>query len=129
MGPETRVLLNSGQFVLPNLIREKKHYPPLDEVLADVREVTKEVVLVDGSDVLKKAGYVRALNIFMLGTLMALGWLPFDDSFLWPAVERRCGPRHLDANCKAFALGRSSVIEKKHQSNSCTASSRGRDEK
>lgn len=112
MGPGTRVLMNRGRFVLPNLVRERKPYPPTDRIVADIRAVAKEVIPVDGPGALKKIGEKRALNIFMLGTLVGLGWLPLDDSTLWQAVARRLSPRYLEVNRKAFTAGRSSVLDR-----------------
>lgn len=109
MGAETKVLLTTGRVVLPHLVREKKSYPPLERILADVREVADEVVVVDGPGELRKVGETRALNVFMLGALVGLGFLPFGESGIWSAVAHRCESRYLDANRKAFALGRASV--------------------
>jgi len=112
MGPETRLLINRGEFVLPNLIRQGKAYPPLEEIIAEIRTVVNEVVLVDGPGALEKVGKMRTLNIFMLGAIMRLGWLPFEDSTLWPAVARRCRPDYLEANRMAFDLGSESVADR-----------------
>jgi len=112
MSAETRVLANQGKFVLPDLIRQGKPYPPLEQILADIRAVAKEVVPVDGNCALKALGEARTLNVFMLGALVGLGWLPFDASVLWPAVARCCKADYLEANRKAYDLGRSSVVDK-----------------
>jgi len=109
MDSETKVIINPGEFVLPNLVRERIPYPPMDKVLDDISAVVKEVVVVDGPGVLKEVGEVRTLNVFLLGALMGLKWLPFDDSVLWAAVARRCSKRYLDANRMAFDIGRTSV--------------------
>jgi indolepyruvate ferredoxin oxidoreductase beta subunit len=111
MGSETKVILNPGRFVLPHLIRMRMPYPSLDKVLVEIRAVVKEVILVDGSGALKKVGEVRTLNVFMLGALVEMGLLPFDESTLWKAVVRRCGPRYLEANKMAYDLGRSSTVD------------------
>lgn len=112
MGSETKLLVNQGRFVLPDLIRQGKPYPPLEEILAEIRTVVKDVVLVDGPGALEKVGMARTLNIFMLGAIMELGWLPFEDTTLWPAVARRCKPAYLEANRMAFDLGRESVADR-----------------
>jgi indolepyruvate ferredoxin oxidoreductase beta subunit len=109
MGPETRVLINTGKFVLPTLIRDKKPYPPLNEILSDIRSVTNNVVVVDGAGALKKVGNVRTINIYMLGALVSHGFLPFNEEILWTMVEHRCGPGLLEANRMAFMLGCSSI--------------------
>jgi Pyruvate/2-oxoacid:ferredoxin oxidoreductase gamma subunit len=109
MDSETKVIINPDEFVLPNLVREKIPYPSLDQVLGDISAAAKEVVVVDGPGVLREVGEVRALNIFMLGALMGLKWIPIDDSILWAAVARRCSKRYLDVNRMAFDIGRTSV--------------------
>jgi Pyruvate/2-oxoacid:ferredoxin oxidoreductase gamma subunit len=111
MGPETKLLVNQGKFVLPNLIRQGKSYPPLEQIVSDICTVVRDVVLVDGPGALEKVGRARTLNIFMLGAIMELGWLPFEASTLWPAIARRCKSDYLEANRMAFDLGRESVTD------------------
>jgi len=111
MGPETTVLMNRGKFVLPTLVRERKPYPPLEDILSKIRRVAKEIILIDGPGASRKTGLQRSLNVFILGALAGLGLLPFDDSTLWPAIARRCNLRYLEANREAFTLGRSSITD------------------
>jgi len=127
MRQETKVLVNSGQFVLPTLVRDKKPYPPLTSILADIREVAKEVVVIDGPSALTKVGSLRTINIFMLGALVSRGLLPFDRAILWTAVERRCSPGLLEANRTAFALGCSSINNSEPESKGCRVPSQGLD--
>jgi indolepyruvate ferredoxin oxidoreductase beta subunit len=110
MGSGTRVLLNPGQIMPPWLVRERKRYPPLDEILAQVRSVAREVVMVDGPGAMRRVGKAWTLNSFMLGALAGLGWLPLDAAILWEAIERQCVPSDRDANRTAFSLGRSGVV-------------------
>ena len=45
----------------------------------------------------------------MLGALYGLGVLPFDEQTLIGAIERRCPPKLLEPNRRAFALGKEAV--------------------
>lgn len=109
MGQETRVLFNPGRFVSPLLVRLRRQVPAPEEILGEIRGASREVVVVDGPAAMKRTGEGRTLNVFILGALAGLGWLPFDEGTLWDAVARRARPRYLEANRDAFALGLESV--------------------
>lgn len=105
MSPDTRVLLNSGRIVPYSVSQDGRAYPSLEEVVADLREVTERVVVVDGPEATRAVGVARTLNVFVLAALAGLGGLPFDTDTLWAAIERRCGERFLAPNRQAFELG------------------------
>jgi|TARA_B100000315_G_scaffold206880_1_gene201477 indolepyruvate ferredoxin oxidoreductase beta subunit len=109
IGPQTRVLLNTGRIVPDELTRAGRPYPPLDSILSDLRAVAGGLHVVDGHAVAKRVGMTRALNIVLLGALEALELLPFGQAALWQAVAGRCRPEFLQANREAFDLGRASV--------------------
>jgi len=111
MDHETRVVMNSVRFALPTLVRQGQPYPPQDEIVAEIRGGVGEVVVLEGQTAAREEGVnTRALNIFMLGALSGLGWLPIEEPDMLRAVERHSGHRFLEANRTAFAVGRSAVI-------------------
>jgi indolepyruvate ferredoxin oxidoreductase beta subunit len=125
MGAATKVLINTGPVVLPGLVRGGQPYPTLDRILADIRAVTEDIVLVDGPGALKEVGEARTLNVFMLGALQGLGVLSLDEATLWPAVARGCSPRYLEANRKAFILGRFGVADRGSPAEDCSMTGGG----
>ena len=81
-------------------------YPDVDEILSKLYEVTQTIYTVDGPQVVREVGVSRTLNVVMLGALAGLKMLPFGDDVLWEAVEQKIPPHFLEANRKAFLLGR-----------------------
>jgi len=81
-------------------------YPDLDQILAAVRKA-KRSVIVDSETVAKEAGTSKAQNIVMLGA--ASPFLVLKEASLRSLVEvlfRPRGPAMVEANLKAFELGR-----------------------
>ena len=81
-------------------------YPDLDQVLAALRKAPRSVV-VDSEKLAKEAGTVKAQNIVLLGA--ASSFLILKEASLRQTIEtlfRGRGPTVLEANLKAFELGK-----------------------
>jgi indolepyruvate ferredoxin oxidoreductase beta subunit len=81
-------------------------YPDLDKVLGAVRKA-KRSVIVDSEKVAKEAGTSKAQNIVMLGAASA--FLVLKEESLRSLIEalfKPRGPAMVEANLKAFELGR-----------------------
>ncbi len=81
-------------------------YPDLEQVLAALRKAPRSVV-VDSEKLAKEAGTVKAQNIVLLGA--ASSFLILKEASLRQTIEalfRGRGPTVLEANQKAFELGR-----------------------
>ena len=109
MSSATKVLVSLSQVVPFHLAIKGQGYPDVTQVLEKVRRVTGALYKVDGPSIVKKTGVPRTLNVVILGALAGLKILPFDEHVIWKAVEKRCPPRFLDANQKAFTLGMEAV--------------------
>ena len=84
-------------------------YPDLDKVLGAVRKA-KRSVIVDSEKVAKEAGTSKAQNIVMLGA--ASPFLVLKEASLRSLVEvlfKSRGPAMVEANLKAFELGRAAA--------------------
>ncbi len=87
-------------------------YPPIEEVLAAVRAVPGSV-LVEAGALAREAGSGRVANVVMVGAASAFLPLP-------PEVIEAClrdgfaakGERVVEANLRAFALGRAAADER-----------------
>jgi len=101
----TQVVVNLGKIVPFSLAIQGKEYPPLDNILEQVRQVAAAVFEIDGPALVKQTGLSRTLNVAMLGALAGLGILPFAGEALWQAIERKIPARFLEANRRAFELG------------------------
>jgi indolepyruvate ferredoxin oxidoreductase beta subunit len=83
-------------------------YPDLGEIREAVEQLGATVKVVAGNRLAEQAGTTKALNIVMLGAAFGCGVLPFSEQILLEAIKRRVPPRFLDANLKAFKLGKES---------------------
>ena len=81
-------------------------YPEIEKVLEALRKAPRSVV-VDSEKLAKEAGTVKAQNVVLLGA--AASFLIIKEQRLLGTIEtlfRDRGPTVLEANLKAFALGR-----------------------
>ena len=83
-------------------------YPDIGEIRAALEELGATVKVVAGNRLAEQAGTAKALNIVMLGAAFGCGILPFSEQILLEAVKRRVPQRFIDANLKAFELGKES---------------------
>jgi len=108
MSRRTLLVVSLERVVPFTLAQQGREYPPLEDVLAELRAAAGEVVPVDAAELAERAGR-RSLNVALLGVLGSRASLPFDAELVWRAVETRSPPRALEANRRAFALGRELV--------------------
>ncbi|MFQ5599788.1 MAG: indolepyruvate oxidoreductase subunit beta [Candidatus Krumholzibacteriia bacterium] len=109
MSARTQVTVNVGRIVPATLAQQGVGYPDLSTLLSEIRSVAPETVVVDGSALLESLGFPRGLNILMLGALAGLDVLPLTGEAVWHGIERRCPPRQIEPNRRAFALGKETV--------------------
>jgi indolepyruvate ferredoxin oxidoreductase beta subunit len=85
-------------------------YPELEAILGALRKAPRNVV-VDAETLAKEAGTVKAQNIVLLGA--ASSFLILEERSLRQTIEalfRGRGPTVLEANLKAFELGRKAAL-------------------
>ncbi len=85
-------------------------YPDLDKVLEAARQAPRSVI-VDSEKLAKEAGTVKAQNIVLLGA--ASSFLILKEKSLLGTIEtlfRGRGPTVLEANLKAFELGKKAAL-------------------
>jgi indolepyruvate ferredoxin oxidoreductase beta subunit len=107
VGAHTRVLVNLGSIVPFGVRVGTEQYPPPREIVARLASVAKSVHSVDGPRLLGSAES-RALNVVLVGAAAELGLFPIPESALLAATLERA-PRFVEANQKAFALGKNAV--------------------
>jgi indolepyruvate ferredoxin oxidoreductase beta subunit len=76
-------------------------YP--DDINDIIKSRVKKAYPFDGTTLAVEAGDKRALNIVLLGA--ALRFLPLEENFVLPNIEKNVKKKVLDINKKAFALG------------------------
>ena len=81
-------------------------YPELDALLRTIRELPHSV-LVDGEEIARRSGSIRATNMVMVGA--ASGLLPVQPETIERFIQKSFGgkgERVVEANIKAFRAGR-----------------------
>lgn len=92
-------------------IKLEYYYPSLEEILDNVKKISKYVYLLDARKLALEAGNARTQNTVMIGFLSGLGILPIDREILFNAVIERVPKKAIDANEKAFNLGEKAALE------------------
>jgi len=102
------VLLNDRRIPPVDVKIGAVRYPDTGEIRAALEELGATVKVLEGNRLAEQAGTARALNIVMLGAAFGCGILPFSEEVLLEAVKHRVPERFIDANLKAFELGKES---------------------
>ncbi len=82
-------------------------YPSLEEILAELSNVCRMATPIDATALAKKAGTAQAMNVVMLGALSR--HIPLPEDLLLDALAQVVPSKYLEANRRAFALGKAEV--------------------
>lgn len=96
-------------------------YPESHEIEEAFRELGAAVYMIDATRIALEAGSDKCMNVVLLGALSALGTLPVDDESLLHTIEARVPRKAVDANVRAYMLGRDAMAELLAVSKSGTA--------
>jgi len=89
------------------LDKEKKtKYITVDQIVEKLEQVTKNVVLLDSLDLALQAGNARTENSVLVGATVACAEFPIPAEEVRKAVLALVPPKTVEANSKAFDLGR-----------------------
>lgn len=80
-------------------------YAEVEDIVEGLRRLSKEVVLIDATDLAVEAGNERTMNVVLLGALCATELLPYEPDALRRAVSERVPPRTVEVNMRAFEMG------------------------
>ncbi len=101
------VILSSTDPVIPQIVKDGlAQYPDLSEALNRLRENFEKVYLFSAEKLAKEAGTSRAANVVTLGALAGTGILEIPDELWVESIRRAVKPKYLEANLRAFELGR-----------------------
>lgn len=107
LSPEGVALVNTRQVLPVTVTTGQASYPPLEEILAPLREVSSEVWPMDATNLATEAGSPQATNVVMLGALSK--HLPIEETILLLALSETVPAKFLEINRKAFELGKIEV--------------------
>jgi indolepyruvate ferredoxin oxidoreductase, beta subunit len=84
-------------------------YPPVDEILDQLRARIDRVIAFDGTALAAEAGNPLSLNMVMLGALIGSETIPLGGEDVKNAISTSTKKAFLDSNLKAFDLGMAAV--------------------
>jgi len=109
MSKKTIVVMNLGRIMPFSLAIKGIPYPPLETILSGVRKIAPTLFEIDATELVRRTGAIRTLNVAMLGALAGLKLLPFEPKVLWQAIEKGSPSKFVDKNRLAFELGLEAV--------------------
>jgi indolepyruvate ferredoxin oxidoreductase beta subunit len=107
LSPEGVALINTRPVLPVTVTTGAARYPSLDEILAPLEGLCRTVKAMDAVAIAKQAGTAQAMNVVMLGALAR--YIPLPEELILEALCDVVPPKYLDANKKAFSLGKAEV--------------------
>ena len=102
------VALVNTEPVFPNsVIAGKFSYPGITELLDPLRRICRDVLPIDATGLARDAGTAQAMNVVMLGALSK--FIPLSEELLLEALCEVVPPKYLEANKRAFQIGKAEV--------------------
>jgi indolepyruvate ferredoxin oxidoreductase beta subunit len=102
IGSDTLVITNTRSVVPFTLSVQGKPYPPLESLLAPVREKCGKLVTLDATQIAVETGSARALNMVMLGALAAHSPLPIENAIIEKIIAENSPEKLAELNIAAF---------------------------
>ncbi len=99
--PQGKVVLNSKEILPLPVILGYQTYPTVEEILSSMGV---DYYLVEAEKLAEKAGTLKAANLALIG--YASRFLPFEVETFEKVIRQQVKERFIEANLKAFALGR-----------------------
>ncbi len=100
--PTGKVVVNTRPIMPATVASGSASYPP--NVFELIRDQVPDVLIIDGFELARQAGTVKAVNVVLLGALSK--FLPFDEAHWQKVIAARVPAKFLDANMRAFLAGR-----------------------
>jgi len=107
LSPEGVALVNTRPVLPATVTAGLACYPPIPEILSSLRKHCSRVVDMDATALASQAGTAQAMNVVMLGALSSL--IPLSEDCLLCSLAQVVPARFLEANKRAFALGKAEV--------------------
>ena len=108
LNPKEGVLIvNDLEIVPPFVSIGLDEYPK--DIEKTLKSIAKEAYFVDGIGLARQAGNERTANVALLGVLS--NYMPFNEETWIEVIKRRVPPKTIEANLKAFSLGRNWIAK------------------
>ena len=107
LSPEGVALVNTRPVFPPTVTAGLASYPPIPKILSSLSQHCSRVLDMDATALAGKAGTAQAMNVVMLGALSC--FIPLSEESIIQSLAQVVPTRFLEANKRAFALGKAEV--------------------
>ncbi len=101
----TLVIANRATIVPYPVAIGQAQYPPVDQMFRLMADQVGSLLAFDAGACAREAGSPLAVNMVLLGALLATARLPVSAAEVLAVIRSRTNPKFLESNLKAFALG------------------------
>lgn len=105
---KSKVIVNIQRIMPPSVATGKALYP--EGIVAQLAERDIDVIAVDGFEIARAAGNVKAANVALVGALSS--FLPVEKELFIAIIKARVPPRFLEVNLEVFDQGRKVSLER-----------------
>ena len=107
LSPEGVALVNTRPVFPATVTAGLASYPPIPKILSSLSQHCSRVLDMDATALAGKAGTAQAMNVVMLGALSR--FIPLSEESILQCLAQVVPTRFLEANKRAFALGKAEV--------------------
>ena len=100
-----KIILNTYKILPPIVSEGKAEYPNIDKIKEIINELTPNIFSINAYELAKQAGFVQAMNIAMIGALLALDDVPISKETVEEIIKTRFRKETHASNLKALELG------------------------
>jgi indolepyruvate ferredoxin oxidoreductase, beta subunit len=105
--PDGTAIINTRKIFKPG--NQRNQYPSVEQIVAQMRDISPHVHVVDGSGLAERAGNARMENMVLLGALAGANILPIPAALLRAEVLATVPAHTGEANVRAFELGTKAI--------------------
>jgi indolepyruvate ferredoxin oxidoreductase beta subunit len=100
---DSKVFLNSRKIVPPSVTVGLATYPSIEEIAENLKRITKNVYLINASEIAEKAGDVLTTNVVIVGVMLSMLELPFGVEQVEEVMRETMGK--VELNLRALRMG------------------------
>ena len=102
LNKNSTVIINTQRIMPPAVATGKTEYP--ENIISELESRGLKVIPIDGFEIARKAGNVKAANVSLVGALSSI--LPIPEETFLKVIKEKVPPRFLDVNLEVFQEGR-----------------------
>ena len=99
------IILNSQSIVPTSVNAGLATYPPYDDILKELKVVSKHIVDLEATRIAETVGGILFLNMVVLGAATKVPGFPYTESEMKKSIEELVKPKFIEINQKAYDAG------------------------